>query len=386
MGINWRKVHRRIHLWLGLSVGILFTVIALSGAILVFYNELDSALNLPASQSQHAATSPDYDTALKTLRAAYPDKNRSWRFEVTNDAGVIPARYYNPKETAGEDFAPMMVWLTADGTTVLRRDFWGQYFVTWIYNLHFRLLLGSTGGIIVGYLGLACTYLLISGLIAWWPKRGQWARQLRFKRKANKIGLLYDWHKTLGLFSAIPLLLLCVTGVMLALPKESRFVLEPVFGQSQFANFASENATSAPPVISPAQALAIAKQVLPASKGAWIETPDAGGSRAHYRIRLQVSGDPSRRFPHSYVYIDGVSGKVLEVFDYQIQGATNTIMNWLHPLHDGTYFTLAGRILWLLTGMLTLGLFVLGIWRWMLRTRHLSTKTSPATDSAPRGF
>ncbi len=371
MGINWRKVHRRIHLWLGLSVGILFTVIALSGAILVFYNELDSALNLPATQPQQAAVSPDYDTALKTLRTAYPDKTRSWRFEVTNDAGVIPARYYNPKETAGEDFAPMMVWLTADGTTVLRRDFWGQYFVTWVYNLHFRLLLGKTGGIIVGYLGLACTYLLISGLIAWWPKQGQWARQLRFKRKANKIGLLYDWHKTLGLFSAIPLLLLCLTGVMLALPKESRFVLEPVFGQSQFANFASENATSAPPVISPAQALAIARQALPDSKGAWIETPDTEGPRDHYRVRLQVTGDPSRRFPHSYVYIDGVSGEVLEVFDYQQQGATNTIMNWLHPLHDGTYFTLTGRILWLLTGMLTLALFVLGIWRWMLRARYI---------------
>lgn len=367
MIINWRKIHRRIHLWLGLSVGVLFTIIALSGAILVFYNELDSAFNLPATSASQADLAPDYDNALQTLRAAYPDKTRSWRFEVTDNGGVIPARYYNPAETAGEDFAPMMVWLSADGSTVLRRDFWGQYFVTWTYNLHFRLLLGKTGGIVVGYLGLACTYLLLSGLIAWWPKAGQWPKQLRFKRRTNRVGLLYDWHKTLGLISAVPLLLLCITGVMLALPDESRFVLEPVFGPSQYASFQSDNTTSAPPTILPARALTIAEQALPGSKGAWIETPDAEGPRDHYRIRLQADGDPSRRFPHSYVYINGVSGKVMEVFDYHQQGTTNTIMNWLHPLHDGTFFRLAGRLLWTLSGIVVLALFGLGLWRWRVR-------------------
>lgn len=364
--MKWRKLHRRLHLWLGLSVGVLFTVIALTGSVLVFYDDLDKWLNLPPRAAGEQDVR-DFDQALLTLRGTYPDKTGSWRLEVSDDTTVIAARYYNPVETRGEDFAPMMVWLSADGQQVLRRDFWGQYTMTWLYNLHFRLLMGKTGGVIVGYLGLACLYLLVSGLVAWWPKHGQWKKQLGFKRRTSRIGLLYDCHKTVGLAATLPLILLTVTGVMLALPNESRFLLEPVFGPSQSAKF-TPPAVSAGKQLSPSQAQRIAFQTLPGANMAWIETPATDGGRNYYRMRMQMDIDPSRRFPHSYVYIDAVSGDVDEVFDYSRQGATNTIMNWLHPLHDGSFFRLAGRILWVLSGIAVLALFVLGLWRWRVRT------------------
>ena len=364
--MKWRKLHRRLHLWLGLSVGILFTLIAVSGSVLVFYDELDKFLNL-APRAIGQQDRRDFDQALITLRDTYPDKKESWRLEVSDDTTVIAARYYNPVETRGEDFAPMMVWLSANGEQVLRQDFWGHYAMTWLYNLHFRLLLGKTGGVIVGYLGLACLYLLISGLVAWWPKKGQWMNKLRFKARSSKVGLLYDWHKTIGLAATLPLMLLTLSGVMLALPSESRFLLEPVFGPSQTANF------SPPPArpgtqLTPTEAQTIALQALPGANTAWIETPAINGERNYYRVRLQVDDDPSRRFPHSYVYIDAITGKVEEVFDYQSQGATNTIMNWLHPLHDGTLFALPGRVLWTISGIAALALFGLGVWRWRVRT------------------
>ena len=83
-------------------------------------------------------------------------------------------RYYNPPETAHRDFAPLMAWLSPDGTRVLRRDFWGDYAMTWIYDLHYRLQFGKVGGVIFGYAGLGLLALLLSGLWAWWP-RGSWA-------------------------------------------------------------------------------------------------------------------------------------------------------------------------------------------------------------------
>ena len=39
-----RTVARRVHLWLGLSLGLLFVVSGLTGSILAFYPELDRAL------------------------------------------------------------------------------------------------------------------------------------------------------------------------------------------------------------------------------------------------------------------------------------------------------------------------------------------------------
>ncbi|WP_232785090.1 MULTISPECIES: PepSY-associated TM helix domain-containing protein [unclassified Pseudoalteromonas] len=43
--LSWRKIFRRLHLYLGLSVGVLLTIISLSGSVLVYYPQIDSLLN-----------------------------------------------------------------------------------------------------------------------------------------------------------------------------------------------------------------------------------------------------------------------------------------------------------------------------------------------------
>jgi uncharacterized iron-regulated membrane protein len=367
---SWRKTARRLHLWLGLSVGLLLVLISLSGAAVVFYVELDQALH---PQLQQAQAEPDYQQALATVRALYPDRTGPWRFEVTDSAGIIPARYYNPVETQGQGFAPLLLWLSSDGRTVLRQEFWGQHLMTWLYNLHYQLLLGSTGTVVVGYFGLASLLLLLSGLMAWWPKAGQWRKSLSFKSRSSVIGALYDWHKSLGLLSVLPLLLLTLTGVMLALPEPTAAVLQQLPGQKAKAATLSAPEVSAPEVdpgqqhIRLNQALSAARGAAPEGQLAWIETPALQGP--YYKFRVQLPGDPSRRFPHSYIQIDAYSGAVAQLLDIREQGSTERVLNWLHPLHDGSVGGLVLRCVWLLFGFFPLLLAWLGIRRYLLRRR-----------------
>lgn len=367
--MNWRKLSRRLHLWSGLSAGLLLIVTALTGSALVFYIEIDRTLHTEISTYQRD-TAPDWDTILSTLRTQYPDKTGSWRLEVTTDQGAIPARYFNPPETEGRNFAPLMVWLSADGSQILRQDFWGDTLMTWLYDLHYQLLLNDTGAQIIGWFGLVASVMLLTGLLAWWPRKGQWLKALRFKRRNSAIGLLYDWHKLLGLLFALPLLLLCLTGTMLALPDETRSVLSMLTGPVQTAGIPKSNATL-PVKINPSVAVTTAQAALPQARLAWIETPPAGGG--YYRLRVQVPGDPSVRFPRSFIYIDAATAEVLSIVDYRQQGTSDTILNWLHSLHDGIAFGLFGRILWVLAGLACLLLFILGFWRWRLRLSHQSS-------------
>ena len=145
--LSWRRMLRWLHLWMGLTVGALFALIALTGSLLVFYPEIDAALN-PGMHDDRLAAPAAYDRAIIVLRDTYPDKTGPWRLEVTGASGPIPARYYNPPETAGRAFAPMMVWLSADGERILRRDWWGDYAMTLVYDLHYRLLAGHIGAIV----------------------------------------------------------------------------------------------------------------------------------------------------------------------------------------------------------------------------------------------
>ena len=370
--LTWRKLARRVHLWLGLSVGIVFVMLCLSGAVLVYYPQIDTWLHpeLASSVQQPA----DYNAALSTLRTQYPDKLGPWRFEITPEQQFIPARYYNPQETQGQGFAPMMVWLSADGNKLLRQSFWGDYLVTWLYNLHFALLLSSTGTIIVGYLGLGCVLLLLSGLIAWWPKPGFWIKQLRFKRRAALLGLLYDWHKTIGLLALLPLLVVTLTGVMLALPKETNAILGWTLDEVTTANRPTATITFQQPQISVSQAVNIAQTKLPNARLAWIETPSV--NQGYYRLRMQVAGDKSTRFPHSYIDINPHSGEVVKLFDLNQQGISNQVKNWLHPLHNGSVGGTALKILWIIVSLASLALAWLGCYRWYLRITMAKSKST----------
>ncbi|MBB1423206.1 PepSY domain-containing protein [Pseudoalteromonas sp. SG43-7] len=361
--LAWRKLARRLHLWLGLSLGMFFVILCLSGAALVYYPQIDTWLH---PELVNAAQQPcDYNTALKTLRMQYPDKLGPWRFEVTPEQQFIPARYYNPQETQGQDFAPMMVWLSADGSTLLRKSFWGDYLVTWLYNLHFTLLLGSTGTIIVGYFGIGSALLLLAGLVAWWPKSGFWLRQLRFKRRAALLGRMYDWHKTIGLVMLLPLFILTSTGAMLALPKETNGLLGWALGKVESAARPAPQLTFSNPQISVTQAVKIAQTQLPKARLAWIETPSV--NQGYYRLRMQVSDDKSTRFPNSYIDINPRSGEVVKVFDLRQQGTSNQIKNWLHPLHNGSVGGLSLKVLWIIASLASLVLAWLGWYRYYLR-------------------
>jgi hypothetical protein len=81
-------------------------------------------------------------------------------------------------------------------------------------------------------------------------------------------------------------------------------------------------------------ALANGHRLFPEARLAWIEMPAQGSGVI--KLRVQLPGDPSQRFPHSYIYIDAYSGAVLGILDARRGSASTTINNWLHPLHDAS--------------------------------------------------
>ncbi|MCP5143698.1 MAG: PepSY domain-containing protein [Gammaproteobacteria bacterium] len=371
---KWRPALRRIHFYLGLVSGGVFVLLGLTGSVLVFYPTLDEWLH-PQLQSA-TAQAPDFDRALATLRASYPDKDGPWRLENTGRHGVIPARYYDPPERAGRAFAPMMVWLSADGTQVLRRDYWGEYAMTFIYDLHYRLLLEEPGAKIVGYGGLVIVVSLATGVAAWWP-RGQMANALRFKPRAARIRRMHDIHKLTGLTMLPLLLLLTLTGVMLAIPDESDAVLHAMGMHIDASPTIEPPAIPADaPQLPPARAIAIASESFPGARVAWIETPASAGG--YYRLRLQVAGDPSYRFPHSFLWLDPHSGAVLGLQDARLAAGGTIVNNWLHSLHDGSAAGLTGRLIVCTAGLLPGLMYLTGLLRWYLRRQRPARTHRPA--------
>lgn len=380
-----RSAVRRLHLWLGLGAGGLFVLLGLTGSALVFYEAIDGwmhpEIRVAGAGPAPGWASPVWDRALATVRTRWPARDGAWRFEVTGEPGPVAARYQPPG--AGHHGRRVMVWLDPEGGRVLREAEWGAYPMTWLYDLHMDLKLGAPGRAAIGWTGLGLLVLLLSGLASWWP-RGRWRQALHFKRDAVPVRRLRDIHKLAGL-AALPLLaMLVATGVMLALPEPSDALLGRTLGPVQRTAAPRGSGGGGAP-IGIAQALAAAQRVVPQARLAWVEAPGAGGGV--YMVRVQQPGDPSRRFPHSYVYVDAYDGRVLALHDRQRFGASNLVNNWLHPLHDASVGGPVLRAAVALAGLVPLLLFVTGLMRWRRvraarRAQPRSTRAAASTSAS----
>lgn len=360
-----RRLVCTAHLWLGLSLGALFVVLGVSGSLLVFYQEIDAAIHpeirVAAPGAAPGWDSSIWDSSLATVRRQWPHREGAWRFEVTGEPGPVAARYVPPR--TGHHSGFIMVWLSPDGSRVLREAAWGSYAMTWIYDLHMQLAAGPAGRDVVGWAGLVILLLLLTGLWAWWPK-GSWRKALRYKRGASTVRTLRDIHKLSGLASLPMLLMLVVTGVMLALPDQSNAVLFHLTGPVDETPSPQSMAVDGQQ-ISISQALTIAHRAMPQGRLAWVQAP--GQSTGTFMVRIQQPGDPSYRFPHSYVFIDQFSGAIVGMQDSRQASNSTSVNNWLHPLHDASVGGMPFRLIVALSGFVPGLLFGSGLLRWRRR-------------------
>lgn len=367
MTIRLRLLVRRFHLCLGLSLGLLFAVFGLTGSALVFYLEIDRALN-PVTEAKAAQPvpgwqSPVWDRALATGRKHWPDAGGEFSFEVTGEPGPIPARYYPPSPHHGHHAEREMIWFSSDGLSIVRSATWGEYLMSWLYELHMHLLAGETGRQIVGWSGFAILFLLGTGIAAWWP-RGSFRKALAFKRKAVAQRRLRDMHKHAGLWSALLLSFVVLTGALLALPGIKTQLFTTFITRPDTVP-APQSAQSAGTQIPLRRALTAAHRALPGSRLAFIDVPSGGSDSI--RMRVQVPGDPHRRFPGSFVFIDQYSGEVLAVHDMRRGNASTSTAKWVRPIHDGSIAGLPTRILAVLIGLIPAALLVTGLLHWRSR-------------------
>lgn len=369
-GRGKRTVRQRwlaVHLYLGLSLGLLLAVAGVTGSLLVFYIELDEILNPELVVADPAAPRLPYQAIFNAIRQAEPDRPNGWRLEIPdNPRRVITARYYKPQETEQLGFAPLLLSVHPQTGEVLTQRFWGQFAMTWLYDLHYTLLLAASGKIVMAVVGGFLLASLLSGLYLWWPSVGKWRSALCIKSGAGKQRLTYDLHKVAGVYGFMVMLVLALTGIALEIPDYVNPLIG-YFSPLQQPSVSKSQIMPQSPAITSDQAVAIARQRFPQAELAWIETPH--GRDGCYRINLYQSGEPSRRFPKTNVWIDQYSARIIRVNDPFTETAGDTLIHWLHPLHSGEALALPGRLLVLAAGLSCPLLFVTGMMRWLHKRR-----------------
>jgi len=198
----------KIHSWLGLLAGLPLLVIALSGSILVFKDEINAWI-IPEKVLVEPAPAGrlPLEQRLDALQAGLPEH------EVTGWA------FYTQPERA--DFVFVMERGDNEWLHVFQNPYTGEILceptattselMGWILELHYTFLAGPIGMFVCGLLAILLCLLGLTGFCIY---RKFWKNFFTFRWRTSLRLLSGNLHKRIGVVSAPVFLILGVTGAI----------------------------------------------------------------------------------------------------------------------------------------------------------------------------
>ncbi len=215
-----RRINDWLHLWLGLTSGIIVFIVSITGCIYVFEQEIKDALEpwrfVEAQDKPFVPPSQLLDTAT----AHFPNVKPTGLTYSNKEGAAAVGFGYNVDGT--RNFVAVFMD-PYTGAFLKKQQLIGNGefdFFRFIIDGHRALWLPyEIGRPIVGVGTLVFVVLLITGLIMWWPRKwnkANYKKSFKIKWKGKFKRLNYDLHNVLGFYSMILALAIGLTGLVLS--------------------------------------------------------------------------------------------------------------------------------------------------------------------------
>ncbi|VXC16182.1 Peptidase [Flavobacterium sp. 9AF] len=379
---NFKKKIRKIHLWLGLSIGLIVFIISITGALYAFQAEFTNYFRKEAIYHQEKDIHSKQVLPLKILeqkinqhtKEIYPihwvnipiDKNLSYVFY-----------YYEHNPKAWHFFDEYIIYksvyvnpFTGDVLAVYDET---KDFFNIVKSIHFSFLLKSEwGAYVCGIPTLIFIIMLITGIILWWPKNKaarkqrfwfNWKDGLNWKRKN------YDVHNILGFYSSILALIIAITGLYYAFFFIQAFIYFTFSGgETVYPDF-SHITTTAPAYLKNESTLdTIAQKVEKVYPNAYGYSLDFGhkhlDDHEHPNYSVFVKQlDYSYHINHSLIF-DENSGKLLHKHSHEDKNLGEKAIAANYDTHIGAILGLPGKIIAFILSLICASLPITGFLIW----------------------
>lgn len=384
-----KKWSAKLHLWFGLSIGIIVFIVSGTGTMYVFKDEIQGILRKESMYVKKESIT-EKPLSIDVLREKvsletnekYPissveiplDKNKSYEF-----------LYYEKDKKA---------WNYFDEVKINKLVYVNQYTgeILGIYNekydlfpilkaIHWSLLLKSDWGkYVVGIPVVLFIIMLITGIILWWPKKSKkgrfwfnWKNVKTWKRKN------YDLHNILGFYASFIALLLSLSGIYFAYPWVKNAFNVALSGSLELPKEKE--------IKSPDSLLVKNTSVFDLTAQ---ETRKLYAGSSSFRIPLNgknkkgkelknipvtVYGEDGKFAVRNQIVFDKYSGKLLSNKPHQELNTAEKYANANYDIHTGSYFGLAGKIIWFIAGLICTSLPVTGFLVWLGKKKKKAIKT-----------
>jgi len=369
-----KKTIGQIHLWLGLGSGLVVFIIALTGCIYVFEDELKSFfyrdkiyVNAPAGISKKplsmlleiAAQEAGKDHPIQQIEIP-AEENRSYLFRPVVKRNPEALTYFGDYEYY------RVLYLDPYTGRIIENENAEFEFFNIVLRLHRNLLLNrNVGQYIVGTSVLLFVILLITGIVLWWPKNIAaikqriaflWKENTKWKRKN------YDLHNVLGFYSFFFALTIALTGLTWSFDWFDHSVQWAVNGgKSKKAKPVFSDTTQAVVQQLPIDRMldSLAKQN-PGAKLFSVNIP----KEKKATLNISVYANEHLNYNRKQFQYDRYSGKLLRSTAFNEKNTGEKLKAMNYDIHTGRILSLPGKFLAFFVSLVIASLPVTGFCVW----------------------
>jgi uncharacterized iron-regulated membrane protein len=389
-----KDLFRTIHLYLGLAAGLVIATTCFTGAVLVFEKEL-----------QYSIYPERYKTEIQEKRAELQQLLENFRKDVPNGKVSSVKTYADPERTVELSYtiAEAAPKEKTDRNTENKKPEPGKgggnsvafmdpytgglislythrnsFFYT-MFALHRWLLAGDTGKLIVGISTSIFLFILLTGIILWWPKNMKKLKnRIKLKWNAGWKRINHDLHITIGFYSAIFLFIIAFTGLAWSFQW---------FNDAIYWITGTENIRQEPPLssykaeastITYDEALMSIRARVPDAVSYAITMPrDSAGA-----IAINVmSQSPAHEKASDQYFLDQYTGQVIGTALYSDRNLGQRVRSSFYPIHVGSIAGLPGRVIAFLVCVAGVTFPVTGVILWLNRLKKGRKKKKKKTHN-----
>lgn len=360
-------------MWLALPFGLIITITCLTGALLAFEQETYE-LCFRSRYFVSPTSSPRLPLDSLLLRAApeLPDSVQITGITIPADSTRAYTIQLSKPRRAGLLIDPYR------GIILGRNE--RSAFFGYVFRLHRWLLdspkdaLGnpSLGRIIVGSSTIGFALILITGLLAWLPKRMKGlSKLLKIHTRYGTPRLLHELHTVGGVYALLFLLIMCLTGPTWSFDWYRRGFYQLLGAELKKEEMKSESKDKK----------STEKSLLPEDYKHW-EAVYHEVKEQHYYTEVKLSsgeaqgklssvGNPRAADLYSF---DTQTGQILALKSYDTSSKEQHIKGWIYALHTGAWGGWLTKVLYAAAALLGVSLPLTGYYLYYRRVKRSKSK------------
>ncbi|WP_367753777.1 PepSY-associated TM helix domain-containing protein [Flavobacterium sp. WC2430] len=347
------NIVRKIHLWVGITCGLVASISGISGAMYVWQPEISAALN-PELLKMKNIDSLEDAVFLKTassLTTTHSD-SISKMFLPHREQQTISIEFKNGKTN----------YYNSENRQFLGEKSASIVFFEDLLKFHRTLLFPKIGKYVTGTSTIIFLLLiLVSGIYIWYKTYSTTLKNgFKIKWNSKKKKFNFDLHKVLGVSFFIPLLTIAFTGAYFTYNSYYKKALSVLDSKVILKQETQNNNPSSFAAILSDSDKSYALRAIYYPKDV----------NDNYRFRYIENRFKTQGFRKTKELAVSTNLKTVSLTDYRNDATSNRVASQFYPVHIGEIAGIFGRILVFIAGFIPITLYITGFRIYLSKKRR----------------